>query len=52
LKGALEAMPMDRAMLAAFVDAGLVVRARLLREPEGPEKLPQAYLLARALSRC
>jgi hypothetical protein len=27
--------------------AGLSVQARLLREPEGPEKVPQAYLLAR-----
>jgi hypothetical protein len=27
--------------------AGLVVEARLVREPEPPEKTPQAYLLAR-----
>jgi hypothetical protein len=26
---------------------GLVVEARLVREPEPPEKTPQAYLLAR-----
>lgn len=30
-----------------FTDAGLVVQARLVREPEAPEKTPQAYLLAR-----
>jgi SAM-dependent methyltransferase len=30
-----------------FTDAGLVVEARLVREPEPPEKTPQAYLLAR-----
>jgi SAM-dependent methyltransferase len=28
--------------------AGLVTGARLLREPQAPEKVPQAYLLARA----
>ena len=27
--------------------AGLAVHARLLREPDGPEKTQQAYLLAR-----
>lgn len=30
-----------------FGDAGLVVEARLVREPEQAEKTPQAYLLAR-----
>jgi SAM-dependent methyltransferase len=30
-----------------FTDAGLVVQARLVREPTPPEKSPQAYLLAR-----
>jgi SAM-dependent methyltransferase len=29
--------------------AGLVTGARLLREPQAPEKVPQAYLLARAV---
>ena len=27
--------------------AGFVVHARLLREPDGPEKIQQAYLMAR-----
>jgi SAM-dependent methyltransferase len=30
-----------------FTDAGLVVEARMVREPEPPEHTPQAYLLAR-----
>lgn len=29
--------------------AGLTVHTRLLRDPEGPEKSPQAYLLARTI---
>lgn len=30
-----------------LAEAGLGVTAQLVREPEGPEKVPQAYLLAR-----
>ncbi|WP_460441335.1 class I SAM-dependent DNA methyltransferase [Amycolatopsis stemonae] len=30
-----------------FEDAGLALEARLVREPQEPEKTPQAYLLAR-----
>lgn len=38
-------LPSDR--VAELVgQAGLVVVARLVREPEEPEKVPQAYLLA------
>jgi hypothetical protein len=31
-----------------LAEAGLVTGARLLREPQAPETVPQAYLLARA----
>jgi SAM-dependent methyltransferase len=31
-----------------LAEAGLVPRARLVREPEPPEKVPQAYVLAQA----
>lgn len=42
-------LPPDRIaeLLAA---AGLAVQARLVREPEPPEKLPQAFLLARLVA--
>ena len=36
--------PNDIADLMA--SAGLLVKARLVREPDGAEKVPQAYLLA------
>lgn len=39
-------LPPDR-VAARLADAGLPVTATLVREPEGPEKTPQAYLLAR-----
>jgi hypothetical protein len=52
----LEAKPLGRAMLAAFAElvgellerAGFVVDARLVREPDATEKVPQAHLLARS----
>jgi ubiquinone/menaquinone biosynthesis C-methylase UbiE len=34
-------------VVALLADAGLVVHTRLIRDPEGREKSPQAYLLAR-----
>ncbi|NBE82067.1 methyltransferase domain-containing protein [Micromonospora sp. NEAU-HG-1] len=39
-------LPPDR-IAAQLAGAGFVVHARLLREPEGYERSPQAYLLAR-----
>lgn len=38
-------LPPDR-ITAMLSDAGLVVYAHLVRPPTGPEKVPQAYLLA------
>ena len=38
------------AVTGLLADAGLHVHARLVRDPEGPERSPQAYLLARRAS--
>jgi SAM-dependent methyltransferase len=47
----LDAYRLDPDRVAALLtETGLATRARLLREPEPPEKVPQSYLVARLAS--